>query len=118
MDGTIQRRDQTSWNIAQKHADFVATMMIGAMRNFRQGKLDEWFWDLKVVREITYHDMKTIEIDELDTMEEDILKINLRVRGNLNNFKIAVLPYQRKIMKILKAQGYFPNKEDRTKLNF
>lgn len=118
MDGIIQRRDQTAWNIAQKHADFVATMMIGAMKNFRQGKLDEWFWDLNVVREITYHDMKDAEITELDSMEEKILQINLRERGNLNKFKIAVRPYQRKIMKILKAQGYFPNKEDRTKLNF
>lgn len=115
----VQKREQTAWNIAQKYSSFIGDLTIKAWKDFRAGLLEDWFWDLNVLREAIGHDLTIKEVEELDNMEESIYPF---FKGGVvkekTEFKITVMPYARKIMKILKAQGYHPSKEDRTRLSF
>ena len=115
----VVRREQIAWNIAMQHSNFVGELVVKAWRKLLEGSLDEWFWTLNIIREVTGQDLTTQEEKDLDSMESKIFPL---IKGNniLNKrqFKTECLAYARKIMKILKAQGYFPSKEDRTRLSF
>ena len=119
INNKIVRRDQTAWNIADKHSSLVGEFVSKAWRDFRAGFLEEWFWDLNTIREIVGHDLTEKECEDLDKLEDQLY--GMLIAGHAKKrteFRIAATQYARKIMKILKFQGYFPSKEDRTKLSF
>ena len=120
VDNKIVRRDQTAWNIADQHSRFVGSLLVSAWKKFELGELVEWFWKFNLLREVVGHDLQPQEITFLDDCEKRIFKLipNAVLRTNKALFKAEVLTYARKIHKILKAQGYFPTKEDRTRLSF
>jgi hypothetical protein len=115
----IVKRDQTAWNIAQVHSSYVGNLVVQAWREYEQGDIDKWFWKLNVIREVTGHDLTTTEITDLNNLEEEIFSIRRNIKVQKKGaLKDKVMEYGRRIMKILKAQGYLPSKEDRTKLTF
>jgi len=114
-----QKRDQTAWNIAMQHSQFIGGKVVNGLNAFLRGDLEEWFWNFNALREIINHDLTGPEETILDTMEKKIYP--LMKRGIVTDrviFKEQTIQYQRKILKIMKAQGYFPTKEDRTRLSF
>ena len=120
MENKIVRRDQTAWNIAEQHSRFVGSLVVSGWKKFESGELVEWFWKFNLLREVVGHDLTDPEIIFLDNCEKRIFKLLPRqvFMKNKTLFKQEVLKYSRKIHKILKAQGYFPTKEDRTRLSF
>ena len=116
---TNQKRDQTAWNIAMQHSQFTGGLVTRGFNAFLRGELENWFWSFNTLREIINHDLIAKEILELDAMEKKIFSL-LKGGRALDKvaFREAVTPYQRRVLQIMKAQGYFPTKEDRTKLSF
>ena len=115
---TPVRREQTAWNIAQIHSGYVGSLVVQAWKAYEQGQLDDWFWKLNVLREVTGHDLKEKEIESLDNLEQEIFDLRKQGQKKRAEFKEKVLEYARQMMKLIKIQGYLPSKEDRTRLSF
>lgn len=130
-----EKKEQVFWHIAPKQADHVAELIHKAIAYYLQGDLGQWFWTLTALREIINFDLNKKERDDLDSVENDTMKyltywdsyskyladgqrpvLNL-IKGK-TQFYLKVRFYQRKIFDDLKLLGYFPDKEDRTKLGF
>ena len=124
-------RDQTAWNIAAAQTRHISNLIQKATDFYLKGNLNEWYWTLTALREMINYDLKLPERTELDNMEkkaapfsaqwkryrdEDIL-IKKTQRIN-SQYALLIRLYQRKLMDLLKELGYFPKKEDRTKMSF
>ena len=119
MVGETIKRDQTAWNIAMQHSQFTGNLVIAGLKAFLKGDLEEWFWNFNALREIINHDLLDKEVEELDALEQEIYSMfKFGMVRNKILFKQKTTQYQRKILKIMKKQGFFPSKEDRTRLSF
>lgn len=129
------KREQVFWHIAPKQADHVAELIHKAIGHYLNGDLGNWFWTLTALREIVNHEMKDKERDGMDLMEKEAMKYvnfwekyskkledgfspNEKLKQRKSEFLVKTKTYQRKLFDMLKALGYFPDKEDRTSLNF
>jgi hypothetical protein len=127
-------REQVAWNIAGAQAKHISNLIEKATASYLTGNLGRWYWTLSALREMINYDLEDTEIEILDDIEKNCNKYhnqweawkksfeegqeNKKLRDAKNAFSIHVRKYQRKIMKLLKELGYFPNKEDRTELGF
>ena len=123
-------RDQTGWNINAAQSQFVSELLKKAIRHYLAGEIDQWFWHLTALRENINYDLtqgkdkqKTNERKELDDLERNVSRSRDAWRAtrnpfNKNLYAHDVRVYMRRIMDLLKALGYLPPKEDRTKLGF
>jgi len=129
------KREQVFWHIAPKQADHVAELIHKAISYYLQGDLGQWFWTITALREIVNYDLNEKERKILDDIEKDTtqylrywdihnryksegLPAPKQVSKGKSEFLLRVRKYQRKIFDCLKMLGYFPDKEDRTKLSF
>lgn len=128
-------REQVAWNIAADQAKHVIELLKKATQHYLRGHLGKWYWNLTAVREMINPDLKPGERTDLDKIEKNTNKwgalwerlqrheqtnaINSRgYRKSKAGYSRNIRIYQRKIMDFLKALGYLPSKEDRTKMTF
>ena len=129
--------NKVSWNIAASQSQFVFYLIKKSMNFYQVGNLSKWYWSLSCLREMINYSLKKNERDELDNLEKEVqnsLKYWSLYRqmveghserklskGELlkkNQFSTYVRKYQRKLMDFLNQLGYFPSKEDRSRLSF
>lgn len=132
-----EENNKVSWNIAASQAQFVFALLKKSMTFYQNGNLAKWYWTLSCLREMTNYNLSQTERDELNEIERKVqnsLKYwskfqamrdghdgNQLSKAELykkNLFAVHVRTYQRKIMDLLNRLGYFPSKEDRSKLTF
>lgn len=128
---------KVSWNIAASQSQFVFDLIKKSMNFYQVGNLNKWYWSLSCLREMINYSLKDKERKKLDKIEKDVqgsLKYWTRYRQQVeghteikltrdelykkNLFSTHVRTYQRELMDLLNQLGYFPSKEDRTKLSF
>lgn len=128
---------KVSWNIAASQSQFVFELIKKSMNYYQVGNLSKWYWSLSCLREMINYSLREGERDELDVIERKVqsslkfwVKYRQQVEGHTetkltkeelfkkNQFSTHVRSYQRKLMDLLNKLGYFPSKEDRTKLSF
>lgn len=130
-----EKRGETAWNIIAEQTKFVGDLIQRGISEYLNGDVGEWFNILTAIREIINYDLKTVEAENLDKIEKRAWalhkywnnyqkKIKLGHQSNQEiirgkrEYVNEVRNYSRALMSILKALGYFPKKEDRTKLSF
>lgn len=128
---------KVSWNIAADQSKFVFKLIEKSMNFYQVGNLSKWYWSLSCLREMINYSLKEKERTKLDKIEKDVQgslkywsKYRQQVEGHTevrltkdelykkNLFSTHVRTYQRELMDLLNELGYFPSKEDRTKLSF
>lgn len=129
--------NKVSWNIAASQAQYVFELLKRSMGYYLDGNLSKWYWTLSALREITNHassETRQKKLNEIEGKIQNSLKYWSKyqsikdgyVKSKLNNkelykknlFATHVRTYQREIMDLLNELGYFPSKEDRSKLTF
>lgn len=135
-----EKKNKVSWNIAANQAQFIFDLIKKSMNYYQTGNLSRWYWTLSSLREMTNYALTKGEggqREELDNIEKKVqtsLKYwskyqamkdghteNKMTRDELykkNLFATHVREYQRKLMDLLNELGYFPSKEDRSRINF
>jgi len=142
--GQEDKREQVFWHIAPKQADHVAELIHKAIAHYLNGDIGNWYWTLTALREIVNHELTTEEdvkegeicertgLDEMEKSTREYVKYwdvyskkldeGFQPKNNIKKgkaiFLARVRKYQRKLFDVLKALGYFPDKEDRTSLGF
>ena len=127
-------RSKVSWNISSSQSQHVFELMKKATNFYLKGDLGNWYWTLSALRENINYELTSTERGTLDTSEkqcnlylikwEGYLKSLSEGRSNLELkkskllFSASIRKYQREILDTLKDHGFFPDKEDRTKLSF
>jgi hypothetical protein len=121
-------RDRTSWNIAAQQAYAIAGLLRKATNAQMTGDLLVWRLTLQAIRESVNYGLTKEERIEMDKMEASIAKIKLRKTSDefatsyskQTNEQIyfALRNYQRRLLDLLNSLGFFPSKEDRSKLTF
>lgn len=129
------KRGETAWNIIAEQTKFVSELIQKGIGSYLIGDVGEWFNILTAIREVINYDLKPDEKKKLDKLEKEIWnlqkywkmyqkksKLGHRSTSELiqkkREFVSNVREYSRELMNILKILGYFPKKEDRTKLSF
>lgn len=128
------KSEQVSWNIAADQAKHVAGLVKMATQFYQKGNIGQWFWTLSALRENINYDLKPNDRTILDEIEVEAKRYSIQwdnyrrafedgkeitSLGKMKSeFTAIVRKYMRTIMDCLKDLGYFPNKEDRTKLGF
>lgn len=128
-------REKVSWNIAGDHARHISSLIIKATTFYLKGDLGNWYWTLTALREMINHELSKTEKEELDEVEKQASEYNPKWEASKesertdkefiekfyklkSDFIRVTRRYQRALMDLLREQGYFPAKEDRTKLGF
>ena len=129
--------NKVSWNIAASQAQYVFELIKKSMNYYLVGNLSQWYWSLTALRGMINHSLKETEQEELDSLEKEVQsslkywslyrqvveghterKLSKEELLKKNQFSTYVQKYQRRLMDFLNQLGYFPSKEDRTKINF
>ena len=129
--------NKVSWNIAASQAQLVFLYIKKSMTYYQNGNLSKWYWTLSSLRELINYALNSDQRKDLDNIEKQIqgsLKYWSKFQAmkdghdgnNLNRtelyrknlFATYVRKYQRELMDLLNKLGYFPSKEDRSKLTF
>lgn len=130
-----EKRGEIAWNIVAEQTKFIGQLLQQATQNYLRGNIKAWFEVLTAIRENINYDLKNKEPETLDSAEKNIWSLqkywNRHLRDVKNNkitskqlkvkkqeYVDAVRAYSRNLMGILNTLGYFPKKEDRTKLSF
>ena len=120
----IKENREAAWNIASFQAMHVQTQIEKSTRQFLSGQIISQFWTLVSIRRLVNYDLSKEERKELDEMENyccKLMKLKQSKEFGFNpqhRFVQMVKIYQERIMDLLKELGFFPNKEDRSKLTF
>lgn len=124
-----EKREETSWNILSKRADFIANLLWGATTSMISYNWENAFSKLSALRELINCDLKKSERTRLDEIERKtkfycgkwkfllniVEKNSLEIQEfkKINNIcSELVKEYQRTIMDDLKELGFFPTKAD------
>lgn len=130
-----EKREEVSFNIAADQARFVGELMKTAVTEYLRGDLGSWFKYLTALREVCNHDLKKPEKKLLNDMEKELWslksswdifqqkanighKVDDKTLSDKSKFASKIRVYQRKLFRYMKELGYFPSKEDRSKLSF
>lgn len=109
-----------------EQAMHISQLLQSATVEFRHGKLIEHFWTLVSIRRLINYDLKEKERTEMNALEYKASRfINYAnededTENKAMKFRFAMIAgeYQARVMDLLKKLGFFPNKEDRTRLGF
>lgn len=129
------KRGEVSWNIVAEQTKFIGQLIQEATMHYLKGDIGEWFNILTAIRENIDYDLKPNEEELLNTIEKDCWSYQsfwkkhivylkdgkttpIEVITKKKDFVCSVRKYSRTLLKILNNLGYFPKKEDRTKLSF
>ena len=130
-----EKRGEVAWNIVAEQTKFIGELLQSATSNYLKGDIGEWFNILTAVRENIDYDLKPLEETDLNSLEDKCWELqkfwnkhlkHLRdgrvtpqeVNKKKKEYVGSVRNYSRKLLMILNNLGYFPKKEDRTKLSF
>jgi len=113
----VEKRELVSWNIMADQAMYISSLLKRATNAYLNGYVKSWFWILTAIRELINCNLKQDERQEFDKLEKEV-DIGLIKKGKKTVFVMSVRKYQRKLLDMVKELGYFPSKEDRTKLGF
>ena len=130
-----EEKHEVSWNLASQQSMFIGNLIQQSMTAYLAGNIGDWFWKLNGIREMIHHDLNPEELKDLDKLEKEISPcqnswkkiVKLKLKGtkpdkedikNTREFPNKIRLYQRRLMEILKRQGYFPNKENKKKISF
>ena len=126
-------REKVIWHISDYLARQICGLITKSTNFYLEGDLGQWYWTLTAMREMVNHELKSSEKQWLRGQEKKIISYLPRwknhrkllldgKKANNTNFKadmtLQIKKYQRALMQLLKTLGYFPEKEDRTSLNF
>lgn len=127
-------KTQVSWNISASQSQHIFELMRKATNFYLKGNLGQWYWTLSALRENVNFNLKDGDRNTLDDMEKECSIYLIQWETYLKNisegkqtdglkkskelFSGSIRKYQRSIFDMLKELGYFPDKEDRTKLSF
>lgn len=126
---TPGQREKTSWNIAAQQAQQIAALLRKSINHQLRCEIIPWRMTLLVIRESVNYGMTTAERKRFDNMEKDIAHIKIKKderdafhekldKKTTETIYFALRNYQRELLDTLFALGFFPSKEDRTKLSF
>ena len=134
---SIEESGKVSWNIAASQSQYVFYLIKKSMNFYQVGDLSKWYWSLSSLREMINYSLKELERKELDNIEKEVQsslkywslyrqiieghtekKLSKDELFKKNQFSTYVRKYQRKLMDSLNQLGYFPSKEDRSRLSF
>ena len=130
-----EKRGEVAWNIVAEQTKFIGELLQDATKVYLKGNIKGWFEILTAVRENIDYDLKPNEKTDLNSLEKDCWSLQKYWNFHIKNIKdgktvpskvkekkkeyvYSVRMYSRKLMEILNGLGYFPKKEDRTKLSF
>lgn len=132
-----EKKNKVSWNIAANQAQFIFELIKKSMTYYQTGILSRWYWTLSSLREMINHDLNIKQREDLDEIEKEIQtslkywskyqamkdghtenKMSRKELSKKNLFAVHVRKYQRRLMDLLNELGYFPSKEDRSRINF
>ncbi len=132
-----EKKNKVSWNIAANQAQFIFDLIKKSMNYYQTGNLSRWYWTLSSLREMTNYALDKKQRDNLDGIEKKIQtslkywskyqamkdghtenKMSIAELHRKNLFATHVREYQRELMDLLNKLGYFPSKEDRSRINF
>lgn len=128
---------KVSWNIASKQSEYIFELLKKAMNYYQIGNLAQWYWSLSSLREMVNYSLSEPQREKLNKIEKKVqtslkywskyrkqidghteLKLKKEDLYKKNLFSVYVREYQRELMDLLNALGYFPSKKDRTEVNF
>jgi hypothetical protein len=130
-----EKRGEVAWNIVAEQTKFIGELLRKGTDNYLKGNIGGWFNLLTAVRENIDYDLKPNEKTSLNEIEKrcwlyqshwnkyihhikDGKEIHEELKNGKKNYVAEVRKYSRELMTILNRLGYFPKKEDRTKLAF
>jgi len=115
-------------------AKHISDLIKQATKYYLAGNIGGWYWTLTAIRNNINHELGTTEREDLDTLEKtcnenigawEKYKRSIQegveengVRKTKNTFSKSTRDYNMKLFDILKDLGFFPDKEDRSKLAF
>lgn len=127
-------KNTVAWNIASAQSQQISNLLNRATEQYLKGDLGSWFWTLSAARESVNHELDKNVQEALDTLEADCNKYSSSWFNWKNNLSLGttngnhkegkakysknIRKYQRKLMQELKVLGFFPNKEDRSRMSF
>lgn len=106
----------TLFNIALQQAINISNLLKRSTDNFLGGKMREYFWSLVAIRRSINYDLSDEERTEMDGREDKLSRL-LRQKDK-RVVAQEIKAYHLRLMDLLKNLGFFPNRDDRTKLNF
>lgn len=128
-------KSETLWNIAGQQAQHIMNLLTKATRFYLDGNIGSWFYYFVAIRQMINYELTTKQEKDLDKLETSAMKfypkwkkyaravgegleVSFELKKSKQKFLVLVKQYQREVMKLLKELGYFPSKDDRSKLNF
>ena len=130
-----KERDKAGWNLLGAQTQHIFSLVSKATVYYLKGDLSNWFGTLTAMRFNINYDLKLKEREELDKLEKEavvyspfwdkykdseitdaVLKEKFKKCRIL--YAKRIRDYHLRLMDLLKELGYFPPKEDRTKLSF
>jgi len=123
----MSKQSEVAFNIGVRESNFVADTYIKIFKDYRDGRLEDWYWSINVLREMINAHLKQDRQDAIDKTESNIIQKlvtwkKARNKGEYlklkKDFADIVKGYQREIMFCMKKLGYLPTKKDRAQLGF
>lgn len=134
MDESESGRPEVAWNLAERQSRHIHSLVVRATTQDLRGDILGQFKTLTALRSMINYDLNDKEKKELDDMEEAARKPIYvwnkykdnpdAEETNPDYFKSRVSlsritrDFLRRLMDLLKKLGYFPDKEDRSRLGF
>ena len=138
-----EKRGEVAWNIVAEQTKFIGELLKDGTMEYLKGNIGKWFNILTAVRENIDYDLTSGKMkdgslgekEKLNEIEKNCWKyqaawnryikhikdgkdINETLIDSKKKFVAEVRNYSRELLAILNRLGYFPKKEDRTKLSF
>jgi hypothetical protein len=123
-----EAKEKAGWNLLAEISKEIHKYVSKGMNQYHNGNVRGWFHSFSAVREIINHHLNEKQTTELDGMENTAFSIEAQLR-NFEEFvenkekkkkqielTNVVRKYVRKVMSLLDEYGYFPRKEDRTRI--
>jgi len=123
-----------AFNMAAHHAQYIHNTLQNSMKYYFNGDIGKWYWRLKGIRILIFHELSEDEIADLKKLEKSCNEgtkswnkfRSAKEQGldaetkkyvtNIKEFSNTVEKYAETIMILLNDQGYFPKKEDDTEI--
>lgn len=123
-----EEQRKTSWNLAAEQAKHIHSLLQRSTACYLHGNFEDWYFNLQMIRELLNYGITQQEFDDFSELDKTIEIVSKELKQKFKNLKdreakvkekvIAVRAYQRKIINLMDKMGFFPSKEDRSKLGF
>ena len=116
-----EKHFEASWNLAEAIIFNIGSYLTNGSNHFLQGRLDNYFWCLVMVKRRIYAFINDKEKQEIDSLEAEIKKL-ISAKGRIKNtpsaeYVLFLESYDASIMQLLnKYRLLVPPRIDRTRL--